>query len=452
MIKQLSEDSLAIMLLCSNLATGRLDNQNVKPYSLVEWNKLANLIVNSDLKSPKAFFRTDQSKWKAQLQLSDMEAERIELLLANGANLGIELNNLSSYGIWVTTRAEDSYPALLKNRLKHKCPVYLYGAGNASLLNTPGIAIVGSRETDENGVSFTQQLAMKAAQEGYTIVSGGARGVDSIAQQAALSAEGTVIAVIADGLEAKIRNRDIRLAIQKKQLLLLSPFHPKAGFKVYTAMERNKYIYALAKYAVAVSSDHNKGGTWSGAQENLHDRWVPLFVRQELGVPKGNEELIKAGGYPIRRDILLDPLVCIGDWMMKASEAKQVFQYDKQQALFDFVPQDVEPVTTVCKESAFPNDELNVPHTIPESIPSSTLASKADSIKDTDSSLRKAYDCVLPLLLDHLTEPKTTEELARLIEVKKTQAQDWIDKMVEEALIEKLSRPVRYARKPTGQI
>ena len=61
----------------------------------------------------------------------------------------------------------------------------------------------------------------------------------------------------------------------------------------------NKLIYCLAEYAVVVSSDLNKGGTWAGASEVLKNDWLPLFVRQYPDLPEGNEELIKMGGLPI---------------------------------------------------------------------------------------------------------------------------------------------------------
>lgn len=64
-------------------------------------------------------------------------------------------------------------------------------------------------------------------------------------------------------------------------LLLLSTVNPKSRFTVYSAMERNKYIYALSRYAIVISSDFNKGGTWTGATENLKNQWVPLFVRKD---------------------------------------------------------------------------------------------------------------------------------------------------------------------------
>lgn len=61
-------------------------------------------------------------------------------------------------------------------------------------------------------------------------------------------------------------------------------------------MARNKLIYCLAEYAVAVESSLEKGGTWAGAIENLKAGWVPLLARP--GTP-GTDALIIHGATPL---------------------------------------------------------------------------------------------------------------------------------------------------------
>ena len=65
-------------------------------------------------------------------------------------------------------------------------------------------------------------------------------------------------------------------------------------------MARNKYIYSLAKAVIVVKSDHDKGGTWTGAQENLKKGWSVALVRNITYT--GNQELIKLGAYAIDDD------------------------------------------------------------------------------------------------------------------------------------------------------
>jgi predicted Rossmann fold nucleotide-binding protein DprA/Smf involved in DNA uptake len=312
-VTSLSKDSLAILLLCSDLAMP--SNSDCRPFTLKEWQVLSYKLKNSPLGRPQSIFESAPEEWRTNLELTNEQVVRIQKLLARGGQLGIELERLESLGIWVTTRAEAGYPLRLKQVLMQKSPVILFGAGDRGILDSGGVAIVGSRKIDYTATVFTERLAEQCAGEKMTVISGGANGVDSIAQDTAIKAGGKVIAVLADRLEASILRKDCREAIMAGQLLLMSSFHPRAGFKVYTAMERNKYVYALSNYAVVVSSSVEKGGTWAGATENLRARWVPLFVRSGKDAPAGNEKLIGQGGIPIDEKALSNG-VELREWLM----------------------------------------------------------------------------------------------------------------------------------------
>jgi DNA processing protein len=104
---------------------------------------------------------------------------------------------------------------------------------------------------------------------------------------------------MADRLGQAVVAGDSRDAIREKRLTLLSPFDPAAGFNVGNAMQRNKLIYALSDAALVVNSDCEKGGTWSGAMEQIKRlHGCPVFARSGEGVPMGNKKLIEAGARP----------------------------------------------------------------------------------------------------------------------------------------------------------
>lgn len=294
----LNSDSLVMLLLCSDLA---LTNYSVKPYTLHQWEILSKKLLKSGLQRPKSFLETNPNDWKKELQISHEDIERINILLSRSGQMAFEIERLSSMGIWITTRAENTYPQRYKKLLRTKSPIILYGAGDLESLNNKTVAIVGSRDVDENGMKFTEALSKSAVKNGYIIVSGGARGVDSIAEKTALQNNGKVISVLADSLEISLRKKEIRDQILKSNLLLLSAYNPRAKFKGYTSMERNKHIYALADYSF-VSASSTKGGTWSGATDNLNFAWSPLLVRKDSSIPEGNKNLIELGGIPIQDD------------------------------------------------------------------------------------------------------------------------------------------------------
>jgi predicted Rossmann fold nucleotide-binding protein DprA/Smf involved in DNA uptake len=78
----------------------------------------------------------------------------------------------------------------------------------------------------------------------------------------------------------------------------MSVAKPDAGFSVEIAMARNRLIYAQSAGTVVVKSEYNKGGTWSGAVENLTKRWCPIFCWNNAKY-KGNMELIGKGAIPV---------------------------------------------------------------------------------------------------------------------------------------------------------
>jgi predicted Rossmann fold nucleotide-binding protein DprA/Smf involved in DNA uptake len=164
------------------------------------------------------------------------------------------------------------------------------------LLETGGLAVVGSRHVDDSLIDYTLQIGQLAARANKTLVSGGARGIDQAAMRGALEAGGKVCGVLADSLEKTAMNREHRNMLLDGQLTLISPYDPSAGFNVGNAMQRNKLIYALSDAALVVSSDFNKGGTWTGAVEQLDKlRFVPVYVRSTHEGSVGLDALRKKG-------------------------------------------------------------------------------------------------------------------------------------------------------------
>jgi predicted Rossmann fold nucleotide-binding protein DprA/Smf involved in DNA uptake len=200
-------------------------------------------------------------------------------------------------GLWLLTLSDGEYPTRSRARLGRKAPPVLFGCGSRRLLNRGGVAVVGSRNATEADLSFASELGAEAAQQGLSIVSGGARGIDDAAMAGALAAEGTAVGVLADSLLRAATSARHRDYLMDNNLTLVSPFNPEAGFDVGNAMARNRYIYCLADAAIVVSSSRDKGGTWNGAVENLRRNWVPLWVAKPQGTEaSGNGDLVRHGG------------------------------------------------------------------------------------------------------------------------------------------------------------
>lgn len=195
-------------------------------------------------------------------------------------------------------------------RLGVKAPPLLYVAGAADLLDVPGLGVVGSRNVGEAGAEVAMGAAQRAAARRIPVVSGGARGVDQLAMDAAFEAGGAVVGVLADSLVRKLRDPAVRAAIHDERVVLCTPYNPAARFSVGNAMGRNKLVYALAAVTLVVASGLDSGGTWTGATESLDHRFGRVAVWRGHGEGAGNARLEQAGAIAVADiadvDALLD--------------------------------------------------------------------------------------------------------------------------------------------------
>ena len=295
MTASLTGDAQVTLLLCSHLAMPKGHAAaGLRPLAPAEWNKLASVMLSRKVR-PGALLEMDKPAMQTELGLTVELTERIAQLLARGVHLAIELERLGGLGIWVLTRSDESYPGRLKERLGSLAPPILFGAGERALLARGFLAVVGSRDVDEVTAEAARQVGEACARDGLVVVSGGARGVDRRSMSGCLAAGGTALGVLPDGLERAIREPEFRTAIIEERLALVSAVHPKAPFTVANAMARNKFIYCLAQYGLVIAASTKGGGTRAGALEVLNHRWVPLFIRDGDSVPDGNRELIRQG-------------------------------------------------------------------------------------------------------------------------------------------------------------
>ncbi|MDE0231730.1 MAG: DNA-processing protein DprA [bacterium] len=227
-------------------------------------------------------------------------ASRIVVLLNRVRAIAFELEKLEHSGIWTLTPFDEYYSRHLQDRLRSKAPATVHAAGAIELFEKPGIGVVGSRDVSPEGAEVAKDIAAKAVELGFSLVSGGARGVDQLAMNAAFQAGGNVIGVLADSLVRNLRNPDVRRAIYEDRTVMCTPYSPETPFKVWTAMGRNKLIYALSEITVVVASGTHRGGTWSGATEALEKGFGRVGVWRGPGEGLGNNLLEERGAQPIR--------------------------------------------------------------------------------------------------------------------------------------------------------
>jgi predicted Rossmann fold nucleotide-binding protein DprA/Smf involved in DNA uptake len=233
---------------------------------------------------------------KLDQTIADITYERLHSLLSRGASLSIALDKWTSAGIWVLDRQHACYPKSIKTHLKHKCPALFFGVGNMDLLNQPSIGFVGSRDCTQEDIEVTQNYVQTLNNNGFQVVSGAAKGIDSESMLASINNGNSAIGIIADSLYKASGSGLWRQALRNDQLVLITPFYPEAGFTPKNAMARNKFIYMLSQATIVVCSA-TKGGTWEGAKEDLKQGWVPLLVSTHAEpLQAGNKALLASEG------------------------------------------------------------------------------------------------------------------------------------------------------------
>lgn len=456
MTPALSHNTQAILLLTAPLIAGR-GASSPDLLSPGEYKRLARHLREmqhqpADLVSPDAteLLRACQPV---------IDEKRLQRLLGRGFLLSQVIEQWRSRAIWVISRADAEYPRRLKARFREDAPAMLYGCGDISLLETGGLAVVGSRHVDDTLIDYTMTVGRLAARAGRTLVSGGAKGIDQAAMRGALEAGGTASGVLADSLEKTAMNREHRNLLIDGQLVLISPYDPSVGFNVGNAMQRNKLIYALADASLVVSSDLNKGGTWAGAIEQLDKlKLVPVYVRSTGVLSAGLDALRSKGAIPWPNPQDVDSFEAVFDVAMPVTPASP------QSGLSLF---STDGPTDVASTPPAMIDTVSVPETPKESLPSAALdeqpATQApeplplirpepDATPDVDSvsvqtestPAEALFAAVREVIQRLLKTPMKEAEVAAALDVSNAQAKAWLQRLVDEDVLEKQKKPSGY--------
>jgi predicted Rossmann fold nucleotide-binding protein DprA/Smf involved in DNA uptake len=235
-------------------------------------------------------------------------APRVAALLDRATVLAFELERLEQAGIATLSPFDDAYPKRWPDRLGTAAPALVHIVGPARLLDRGGVAIVGSRDVTPEAAEVAKAAAATAAVAGRVVISGGARGTDRLAMDAAIESDGDVVGILADALMKTANDAEVRWLIGEERLCLATPYAPTAPFSAGNAMGRNKLIYASADVTLVIASDVDKGGTWTGATEALKHNYGKVAVWLGEGAGPGNSPLAEQGAIGVTDPTSLDGL------------------------------------------------------------------------------------------------------------------------------------------------
>lgn len=270
-------------------------------------NRLIIEIINNKKVKFSEFFSLNETDLKSEFGLSDQQTGDILNAKKELPNYAFLTENLIEQGFQLIPIDSDYYSETMKQNLKIKnSPPLLYVKGNIKLLNEDSVAVVGSREAPAVALEFTKNIAKKCANNYEVVVSGFAKGVDKMALDATLEYNGHSIIVLPQGiLTFGSGIKKYYKKIIEGDVLILSTFHPKAPWLVGLAMNRNTYIYGLAK-TIYVAESNAKGGTWNGVMDGLK-KGRKIFIRKpEPSEKNANDLLIMKGAIPV--DLFGEPI------------------------------------------------------------------------------------------------------------------------------------------------
>ena len=237
--------------------------------------------------------------------------QRAQTLLSRSAQIYEAVKRQQAEGYSVLLPEDDAWPVNLCAIGVHM-PLFLFVRGNVSLFSRRAVAAAGSREIEEETVKLARSIGTRIAQEGYSLVCGGAWGVDTAVQSACLASGGGLILVPAYPCHELLRQQYLREALDQGKLLIASDAWPQERFSSKKALTRNHAIYALGDAAIAVAARNGRGGTWNGATACLRGGYTPLFVPDMPGMDfEGNRELLNLGANR------LDPDRCLAEQLFE---------------------------------------------------------------------------------------------------------------------------------------
>lgn len=209
------------------------------------------------------YFGSLENAWKAgsgDLRNSGLDSSTVRTITSRrpGLCLEAEMEKLESYGVGAVTWHDEGYPARLKEI--YDCPPILYIRGTLLPEDERCLAVVGTRRATVYGRQIAEEIAADLARSKITIVSGLARGIDSVAHQAALEVGGRSIAVFGCGLDTIYPAENANLARRiAEQGVLMSEYPLGTRPRADRFPRRNRIMSGLSLGVLVIEAGKTSG-------------------------------------------------------------------------------------------------------------------------------------------------------------------------------------------------
>ncbi len=226
-----------------------------------------------------------------------------------------QLEKIREYDVSLLSYWDEKYPEILKKI--YDPPAFLFFKGNPEVFNNDAVAIVGARVPSEYGKIITERFAEEICRQNLTVVSGFARGVDTIAHKTVLKNNGVTVAVLGNGLDwiYPAENKSFINQMYDKGAIV-SEYAMGAKPDAGNFPKRNRIISGLS-LGVLLTEAGAKSGALITALYALEQNREVFAVPGNItsGKSLGTNRLIKEGAKPVMsvNDIFEELNIHVGD-------------------------------------------------------------------------------------------------------------------------------------------
>jgi DNA processing protein len=278
-----------------------------------------------------------------------------------------EMQRIEQFGCHIVIPSDETYPELLKHI--YDPPIVLYVKGALSVKDKNAVAVVGSRMTTHYGMEVARKLAFQLAYIGVTVVSGGARGIDTAAHQGALHSKGRTIAVLGTGINLifPAENKELfeRIAAQGA-VVTQFPFNRKADKQSFPI--RNRLVAGMTLGTVVVEANLTSGALITAKMAADNGRQV-FAVPGRIDSPrsKGCHELIKNGAKLCEG---AEDILCEFEYLFPANNRPSLLKEspnlpalslsENETAVYDLIDKEDLGIDDIIRRSGLPSSAVSV--------------------------------------------------------------------------------------------
>jgi len=282
-------------------------------------------------------------------------------------DLAAELKRMEAFGCRAVIQSDADYPASLREI--YDPPVVLYVRGTLSTRDKNAVALVGSRQTTPYGIETARRLAYQLAYVGVTVVSGGARGIDTAAHQGAMCARGRTLCVLGTGINLVFppENKDLFDHIAAHGAVITQfPFNRRGDRQSFAI--RNRIVAGMTLGTVVVEANLTSGAL-------ITANFAIDYGRQVFAVPgridsprsKGCHDLIKKGAKLCEsaEDVLTEfeylfPSSNRPPSVLETGVLPAIELSTSEQSVYDTLGEDQIPMDEVIRKSGLPASSVSV--------------------------------------------------------------------------------------------